>query len=176
MSTKNNYIRNNIPDPVMETRFTVLQRVKFELGNKQYYSDEEYSLIIYENQTGIHPDLTHALQALATHVKQIAGLPAKQALNVSGYYRQNAGNAQLLTIYAWFGDGNGDNRHSADLATRLYIGRDEYAETEQLLTDLSRCEREAIAYIVKGKTFGNDIAVAIEESDMWMFPKPVAEC
>jgi len=137
---------------------------------------DDTHLIIYENQTGIHPDLTHALQALATHVKQIAGLPPKQALNVSGYYRQNAGNAQLLTIYARFGDGNGDNRHSADLATRLYIGRDEYSETEQLLTDLSRCEREAIAYIVKGKTFGNDIAVAIEESDMRMFPKLVAEC
>ena len=42
MSTKNNYLKStNAPDPVMETGFTVLQRVKFELGNKQYYSDEE---------------------------------------------------------------------------------------------------------------------------------------
>lgn len=57
MSTKNNYIRNNIPDPVMETGFTVLQRVKFELGNKQYYSDEEYSLIIYENH--LNPEATY---------------------------------------------------------------------------------------------------------------------
>ena len=45
MSTKNNYIRKDIPDPALSTGFTVLQRVKFELGNKQYYSDEEYSLI-----------------------------------------------------------------------------------------------------------------------------------
>lgn len=29
--------------------FTVLQRVKFELGNKQYYSDLEYQLVIKEN-------------------------------------------------------------------------------------------------------------------------------
>lgn len=137
---------------------------------------DDTHLIIYENQTGIHPDLGHALQALALHVRQIASLPPKQTLDVSGYYRQNAGNAQLLTIYARFGDDNGGDRHPADLATRLYIGRDEYAATEQLLADLSRCEREAIAYITGGKTFGNDIAVAIEESDMWMFPKPVAEC
>ena len=54
--------------------------------------------------------------------------------------------------------------------------RDEYAATEQLLTALSRCEREAIAYIIEGKTFGNDTAVAIEEDDLWMFAKPIAEC
>ena len=55
MSTKNNYLKStNAPDPVMETGFTVLQRVKFELGNKQYYSDEEYSLIIYENHMKLH--------------------------------------------------------------------------------------------------------------------------
>ncbi len=58
MSTKNNYLKStNAPDPVMETGFTVLQRVKFELGNKQYYSDEEYSLIIYENH--MNPEATY---------------------------------------------------------------------------------------------------------------------
>lgn len=58
MSTKNNYLKStNAPDPVMETGFTVLQRVKFELGNKQYYSDEEYSLIIYENH--LNPEATY---------------------------------------------------------------------------------------------------------------------
>ena len=58
MSTKNNYLKStNAPDPVMETGFTVLQRVKFELGHKQYYSDEEYSLIIYENH--MNPEATY---------------------------------------------------------------------------------------------------------------------
>ena len=57
MSTKNNYIRKDIPDPALSTGFTVLQRVKFELGNKQYYSDEEYSLIIYENH--LNPEATY---------------------------------------------------------------------------------------------------------------------
>lgn len=37
--------------------FTVLQRVKFELGNKPYYSDEEYNLVIYENN--LKPDDTY---------------------------------------------------------------------------------------------------------------------
>ncbi len=50
MSKNNNYLKStNAPDPEMGTGFTVLERVRFELGNKQYYSDEEYSLIIYEN-------------------------------------------------------------------------------------------------------------------------------
>ena len=58
MSKNNNYLKStNAPDPVMETGFTVLQRVKFELGNKQYYSDEEYSLIIYENH--LNPEATY---------------------------------------------------------------------------------------------------------------------
>lgn len=55
MSMKNNYLRK--PDEVMGTGFTVLQRVKFELGYKQYYSDEEYSLIIYENR--LNPEATY---------------------------------------------------------------------------------------------------------------------
>ena len=58
MSTNNNYLKGTgAPDPMMETGFTVLQRVKFELGNKQYYSDEEYSLIIYENH--LNPEATY---------------------------------------------------------------------------------------------------------------------
>ena len=58
MSTNNNYLKGtSTPDPVMGTGFTVLQRVKFELGNKQYYSDEEYSLIIYENH--MNPEATY---------------------------------------------------------------------------------------------------------------------
>ena len=137
---------------------------------------DDTHLITYENQAGIHPDLSGSLQRLAVHVRLIAGLQETQPVYVSGYYRQNAGNAQLLTIYARFGGENDEKRHPADLAARLYIGRDEYAATEQLLTALSRCEREAIAYIIEGKTFGNDTAVAIEEDDLWMFAKPIAEC
>lgn len=57
MSTKHNYLKNDMPDPYMSTGFTVLQRVKFELGNKPYYSDEEYSLIIYENH--LNPEATY---------------------------------------------------------------------------------------------------------------------
>lgn len=49
MSTKNNYAVNGVPDNEMATGMTVLQRVKFELANKQYYSDDEYNVIIYEN-------------------------------------------------------------------------------------------------------------------------------
>ncbi|MCI8925899.1 MAG: hypothetical protein HFI45_18310 [Lachnospiraceae bacterium] len=58
MSTNNNYLKGtSTPDPVMGTGFTVLERVKFELGNKPYYSDEEYSLIIYENH--LNPEATY---------------------------------------------------------------------------------------------------------------------
>lgn len=49
MSTKNNYAVKGVPDNEMATGMTVLQRVKFELANKQYYSDDEYEVIIYEN-------------------------------------------------------------------------------------------------------------------------------
>lgn len=49
MSTLKNYSEQGVPDIEIGTGFTVLQRVKFELGNKPYYSDEEYELIIYEN-------------------------------------------------------------------------------------------------------------------------------
>ena len=49
MSTKNNYAISGVPDNEMATGMTALRRVKFELANKQYYSDEEYEVIIYEN-------------------------------------------------------------------------------------------------------------------------------
>ncbi len=57
MSMKKNYLRSDMPDSGMGTGFTVLERVKFELGNKPYYSDEEYSLIIYENH--MNPEATY---------------------------------------------------------------------------------------------------------------------
>lgn len=57
MSMKDNYLRRDMPDSAMGTGFTVLERVKFELGNKPYYSDEEYSLIIYENH--MNPEATY---------------------------------------------------------------------------------------------------------------------
>ena len=47
MNTENKPAIQQIAD-TMEG-FTVLQRVKFELGNKQYYSDLEYQLVIKEN-------------------------------------------------------------------------------------------------------------------------------
>ena len=74
---------------------------------------DDTHLITYENQAGIHPDLSGSLQRLAVHVRLIAGLPETQP------------------VYA---------------------------------------------YIIEGKTFGNDTAVAIEEDDLWMFAKPIAEC
>lgn len=54
---KNNYLRSDMPDSGMGTGFTVLERVKFELGYRPYYSDEEYSLIIYENH--LNPEATY---------------------------------------------------------------------------------------------------------------------
>lgn len=58
MSTNKNYLEGTgAPDSIMGTGFTVLERVKFELGYKQYYSDEEYSLIIYENH--LNPEATY---------------------------------------------------------------------------------------------------------------------
>lgn len=58
MSMNHNYLKGTgAPDSIMGTGFTVLERVKFELGNKPYYSDEEYSLIIYENH--LNPEATY---------------------------------------------------------------------------------------------------------------------
>lgn len=57
MSTLKNYSVKGAPDTIVMTGFTVLERVKFELGNKPYYSDEEYSLIIIENH--LNPDATY---------------------------------------------------------------------------------------------------------------------
>lgn len=58
MSTLKNYAEGSgAPDHELLTGFTVLQRVKFELGNKPYYSDEEYELIIYENH--LRPEKTY---------------------------------------------------------------------------------------------------------------------
>lgn len=57
MSTLKNYSVKGAPDSEFLTGFTVLQRVKFELGNKPYYSDEEYSLIIIENH--LNPEATY---------------------------------------------------------------------------------------------------------------------
>lgn len=138
---------------------------------------DDTHLIIYENQAGIHPDLSAALQHLAVHVRQIVGLSAEQPVFINGYYRQNAGNTQLLTIYARFGGPDEEGRRNpSNLSARLYIGRDEYAATEQLLTVLSGCEREAVAYIMDGKTFANDVPLTVDDADLFMFTKPIAEC
>lgn len=55
MSTNNNYLTP--PNAESLNGFSVLDRVKFELGYKEYYSDIEYKLIIMENH--LNPDATY---------------------------------------------------------------------------------------------------------------------
>lgn len=117
-------------------------------------------VITYENATPVHDDLQEAMRRLAVHVREMGGFCPESPIMVTGYQRQNVGNTQLLTIYARF-----EASGSANVAVRIYLGRDDYGYVDMLLEDLSRCEREATLYIEKGKTFEGDTPVTIDEAD-----------
>lgn len=117
-------------------------------------------VVTYENESPVHGDLYEAMQRLTYHVVNLTGLIVMDdAIVISGYQRQNSGNAQLLTIYAHL---DKDSARCGNLVTRFYIGRDEYASIDLLLEDLSACEREALAYIETGKRFEHDAFIVID--------------
>ena len=133
-------------------------------------------LITYQNTQGVHEDLTAAMQELAFHVKCWLDLPQLLRVTIIGFYKQNSGNAQLLTVYARLGDDEAGNPGMGSLAVRHYLGRDEYAETERLMQALAVCEREATAYMERGKTFANHDEVQIHADDLILFHSNVASC
>ena len=138
-------------------------------------SRDDSHLITYQNTSGVHEDLTAAMQGLAYHVKNLLFLPQLFSMTIIGFYKQNSGNAQLLTIYARLGNDDAGSAGQASLAVRHYLGRDEYAETDQLIQVLGICEREALAYMERGKTFTNN-QVRIDEEDMLLLGGNIGIC
>lgn len=117
-------------------------------------------VVTYENESPIHSDMNEAMQRLAYHVVNLSGLVAMDdSIVITGYQRQNCGNAQLLTIYARL---ENCNVTCGNLVARVYLGRDEYSSIDLLLEDLSACEREAVAYIETGKRFEHDAFIVID--------------
>ena len=93
---------------------------------------------------------------------KISGITAEpDRIRITGYQRQNMGDAQLVTIYAAV-----EACGAANLAARIYIGRDEYDDIDLLLEALSRCEREVFLYIEKGKTFEGEKRVELDDDDL----------
>lgn len=124
-------------------------------------------IVTYENATPIHEDLANAVQRLSRHVLKISGITAEpDRVRITGYQRQNIGDAQLVTIYAGM-----EARGAANLAARIYIGRDEYEDIDLLLEALSRCEREVLLYVEKGKTFEGEKRVALDDEDLELLGK-----
>ena len=136
---------------------------------------DECHTITYQNNAGVHEELTAAMQGLAYHVKNLLFLPQLFSMTIIGFYKQNSGNAQLLTIYARLGNDDAGSAGQASLAVRHYLGRDEYAETDQLIQVLGICEREALAYMERGKTFTNN-QVRIDEEDMLLLGGNIGIC
>lgn len=130
---------------------------------ESFFTTGDTHIVTYENATPIHSDLADALQGLSPHVLKISGIEAKpEQIRITGYQRQNIGDAQLVTIYA-----NMEACGTANLAARIYIGRDEYADIDLLLEAFSRCEREVFLYIEKGKTFeGERVELSDEELEL----------
>lgn len=119
-------------------------------------------VVTYENATPVHSDLATAVQRLSDHVLKISGITAEpDRIHITGYQRQNMGDAQLVTIYAAV-----EACGAANLAARIYIGRDEYDDIDLLLEALSRCEREVFLYIEKGKTFEGEKRVELDDDDL----------
>ena len=108
------------------------------------------------------------MQNLAFHIEKITGT-SYHNLVVDGYYRQPSGNSELLTIYAHL---SVNYESSTNMAVRLHLGKDEYAWIDSLLEDMSLCEREALLYITKGKRYGLDKFLTIENTNVE--PKKVA--
>ena len=119
----------------------------------------------YENTAPVHNDLIEPLQRLVYHLVHFMEMAAdSDSLHITGFQRQNSGNAQLLTIYARMED----HRHDlcGNIVSRFYIGRDEYPSIDLLLEDLSACEREALAYIENGKRLEHDTFIRLDENDL----------
>lgn len=121
-------------------------------------------LITYENSDQVHNDLYKSIQRLVYHVANFTGIvEVGDDFQITGYQRQNVGNAQLLTIYARLETFEG---FRGNVVSRFYIGRDEYGSIDLLLEDLSRCEREALAYIEAGKRMEHDVFINLDEEDL----------
>ena len=148
ISVKNNYLK-----------------VEMEIFDEK--NDDTYRTV-YFNEAPIHEEFALAMQNLAFHIEKITGT-SYHNLVVDGYYRQPSGNSELLTIYAHL---SVDYESTSNMAVRLHLGKDEYAWIDRLLEDMSLCEREALLYITKGKRYGLDKFLTIENTNV--NPKNVA--
>ncbi len=137
-------------------------------------NQDDNAEITYKNERGIHPDLSEAMQGLAPHVLRLLGLPDMLNFRVIGYYKQNVGDSQLITIYCRLGATDERDKGIASLAARLYLGRDDYAAVQQLLEAMDACEHEVSLYINDGKGFESDEAIAITDEDLAALNEEVA--
>ena len=140
-------------------------KVEMEIFDEK--NDDTYRTV-YFNEAPIHEEFALAMQNLAFHIEKITGT-SYHNLVVDGYYRQPSGNSELLTIYAHL---SVNYESSTNMAVRLHLGKDEYAWIDRLLEDMSLCEREALLYITKGKRYGLDKFLTIENTNVE--PKKVA--
>ena len=140
-------------------------KVEMEIFDEK--NDDTYRTV-YFNEAPIHEEFALAMQNLAFHIEKITGT-SYHNLVVDGYYRQPSGNSELLTIYAHL---SVNYESSTNMAVRLHLGKDEYARSDRLLEDMSLCEREALLYITKGKRYGLDKFLTIENTNVE--PKKVA--
>ena len=143
----------SVKDSFFKARYEVLDE-----------STGDNHVITYENKAPVHPSLSEALQRMAYHVVNFTGLVAvDDNFQITGYQRQNCGDAQLLTIYARVGT---SEEFCGNVVSRFHIGRDEYASIDLLLEDLSSCEREALAYIETGKRLEHDVFIRLDNDDL----------
>lgn len=140
-------------------------KVEMEIFDEK--NDDTYRTV-YFNEAPIHEEFALAMQNLAFHIEKITGT-SYHNLVVDGYYRQPSENSELLTIYAHL---SVNYESSTNMAVRLHLGKDEYAWIDRLLEDMSLCEREALLYITKGKRYGLDKFLTIENTNVE--PKKVA--
>ena len=140
-------------------------KVEMEIFDEK--NDDTYRTV-YFNEAPIHEEFALAMQNLAFHIEKITGT-SYHNLVVDGYYRQPSGNSELLTIYAHL---SVNYESTSNIAVRLHLGKDEYAWIDHLLEDMSLCEREALLYITKGKRYGLDKFLTIENTNVE--PKKVA--
>ena len=140
-------------------------KVEMEIFDEK--NDDTYRTV-YFNEAPIHEEFALAMQNLAFHIEKITGT-SYHNLVVDGYYRQPSGNSELLTIYAHL---SVNYESSTNMAVRLHLGKYEYAWIDRLLEDMSLCEREALHYITKGKRYGLDKFLTIENTNVE--PKKVA--
>ena len=140
-------------------------KVEMEIFDEK--NDDTYRTV-YFNEAPILEEFALAMQNLAFHIEKITGT-SYHNLVVDGYYRQPSGNSELLTIYAHL---SVNYESTSNIAVRLHLGKDEYAWIDRLLEDMSLCEREALLYITKGKRYGLDKFLTIENTNVE--PKKVA--